>query len=180
MRSFEQWSWNKSAKPSPCTRCRKSDAVRGMKTCRRCLDIRKESRRRRAQRQVPTEGSKVCKDCGATRHVTEFYRNNQGGRRAECRDCFNAKNNAKRDRSKHKWSTWRDRKRNPDKARARSRFKRAVADGKIKRPPACERCGSTEKPPHGHHEDYSKPFDVMWLCVACHADRHREIDGREK
>jgi hypothetical protein len=38
----------------------------------------------------------------------------------------------------------------------------------------CERCGSTIRV-HGHHEDYSKPLEVMWLCPIHHAERHREI-----
>lgn len=28
---------------------------------------------------------------------------------------------------------------------------------------------------HGHHEDYKKPLEVVWVCFACHAIRHRRI-----
>lgn len=39
-------------------------------------------------------------------------------------------------------------------------------------PKNCQDCGSTES--QKHHEDYSKPLDVIWLCRPCHLNRHRE------
>ena len=42
----------------------------------------------------------------------------------------------------------------------------------VKKP--CEKCGTT-KMIHGHHEDYSKPLEVVWLCPLHHAMRHKEI-----
>ena len=42
----------------------------------------------------------------------------------------------------------------------------AIRDGRIQRGP-CEICGATEKV-HGHHDDYSKPLDVRWLCEQDH------------
>jgi uncharacterized Zn finger protein len=38
----------------------------------------------------------------------------------------------------------------------------------------CEKCGSIEKV-HAHHEDYSKPLEVRWLCPRHHRMRHKEI-----
>jgi hypothetical protein len=37
-------------------------------------------------------------------------------------------------------------------------------------PQSCEKCG-TEKA-QKHHEDYSKPLEVRWLCKACHLLEH--------
>lgn len=37
---------------------------------------------------------------------------------------------------------------------------------------ACERCGSDKQTSHGHHEDYAKPLDVVWLCPRCHKALH--------
>lgn len=49
----------------------------------------------------------------------------------------------------------------------------AVRNGRLKKSP-CVVCGSTKRI-HGHHEDYSKPLDVIWLCQTHHKARHREI-----
>jgi len=40
-------------------------------------------------------------------------------------------------------------------------------------PLLCEKCA--EKPPADmHHEDYSKPLEVIWLCRGCHKRGHIE------
>jgi hypothetical protein len=45
----------------------------------------------------------------------------------------------------------------------------AVKIGKLKRKP-CVICGN--KKVEGHHEDYNKPFEVLWLCKKHHLARH--------
>jgi hypothetical protein len=50
-------------------------------------------------------------------------------------------------------------------------MKTAVRLGKLKRLP-CEVCGAPET--DGHHDDYSKPLDVRWLCRRHHAEVHAE------
>lgn len=64
------------------------------------------------------------------------------------------------------------RKRNPEKAKARTTLGNAVRSGILERFP-CEVCG--EKKTQGHHEDYTKPLDVRWLCRKCHAAHHRAV-----
>ena len=46
-------------------------------------------------------------------------------------------------------------------------------------PKPCERCGHDEGV-HGHHEDYERPLDVVWLCKPCHGKRHREINEQRR
>ena len=60
---------------------------------------------------------------------------------------------------------------NPEKRHARRYIQYRVAAGKIKREP-CERCGDT--PTHAHHEDYSRPHDIVWLCHKCHFEIHKQ------
>ena len=37
----------------------------------------------------------------------------------------------------------------------------------------CERCDKPAE--HKHHEDYTRPLQVMYLCAKCHAARHIEL-----
>jgi len=57
---------------------------------------------------------------------------------------------------------------NKEKRRAHVQLNRAIKSEKIVRPANCCEC-KKECKPDGHHEDYSKPFDVIWLCRACHS-----------
>ena len=50
------------------------------------------------------------------------------------------------------------------RANARSYANVYLRRGKLKRQP-CQ-CGSPDS--EMHHEDYSKPLDVVWLCSSCH------------
>lgn len=66
------------------------------------------------------------------------------------------------------------RERHPEKAAARRAVARAVRSGFLVKPVKCENCGVAADglDLHGHHEDYSKPLDVVWLCRGCHQERH--------
>ncbi len=43
----------------------------------------------------------------------------------------------------------------------------AIKRGDLVNPGVCEQCQSTAYV-EGHHDDYSKPLDVRWLCKSCH------------
>ena len=62
------------------------------------------------------------------------------------------------------------RARAPEKNKARAAVSRAMRSGKLVREP-CESCGAAKS--EGHHEDYTKPLDVRWLCRKCHCAHHR-------
>lgn len=66
--------------------------------------------------------------------------------------------------------------RNPLKAKARHAVNHAIRDGLLHKPERCEDCKQIvpSRLLHGHHEDYSEPLKVDWLCRACHFARHAE------
>lgn len=47
----------------------------------------------------------------------------------------------------------------------------AVRNGTLKKKP-CEQCGDTKRI-HAHHDDYSKPLKVRWLCPVHHGELSR-------
>lgn len=63
----------------------------------------------------------------------------------------------------------------PEKAAAHDAVKNALKSGLLVRPDACQRCG-LPKPLHAHHDDYTKPLDVLFACRDC----HRQLDAERK
>ena len=63
---------------------------------------------------------------------------------------------------------------NPIKRAANIMVGNAVRDGRLSKPVSCEECGASNWRIHGHHEDYSLPLSVRWLCSPCHTEWHRE------
>lgn len=58
---------------------------------------------------------------------------------------------------------------------ARRKVRSAIVAGKLKRQP-CEVCGASRV--HAHHDDYSKPLAVRWLCHPHHVAHHAKAEGR--
>ena len=62
-------------------------------------------------------------------------------------------------------------RKNPEKSKAHSAVTTAMLNGSLIRPDKCSNCSNTENI-QAHHEDYSKPLDVVWLCPTCHRRHH--------
>ena len=58
----------------------------------------------------------------------------------------------------------------PHKAKCKDLFRYAVKTGRIQKQP-CSVCGALKA--EGHHSDYSKPLEVIWLCRLHHRKIHR-------
>lgn len=55
------------------------------------------------------------------------------------------------------------------KRKAQCALNNAVRDGRVIKL-SCEVCGDPKS--EGHHEDYSKPLEVRWLCNKHHREEH--------
>ena len=66
-------------------------------------------------------------------------------------------------------SAWR--RANPERYRAHVSVQRALSSGAIEKGP-CEVCGNTIV--DGHHDDYSKPLAIRWLCRKHHTQLHAQ------
>lgn len=60
----------------------------------------------------------------------------------------------------------------PQKKIATDAVNNAIRDRRMEKKP-CEVCFSLDS--EAHHEDYSKPLDVIWFCPKHHAERHVEL-----
>ena len=64
--------------------------------------------------------------------------------------------------------------------RSQNLLEQAIEKKVVERKTHCELCGDTgtfkdgRTAIQGHHSDYNKPLDVMWLCQKCHHKWHKE------
>lgn len=137
---------------------------------------------------------KKCSVCGLKKSANDFMvrRASKDGLTAACKECLH-----KRDRERYPGEAERRKELRvlymsgdagkAAHARAVEKWKRnnavkraahvilgnAIRDGVIDRPEKCGRC-SVKCVPHGHHDDYTKPLKVRWLCASCHTLWHKE------
>lgn len=134
--------------------------------------------------------TQVCIECGEEKPLPEYYSHPQmaNGYLGVCKGCHKLRMKRRRltnprvqeyDRLRDKLphrikrrneyhKKWREK--NPDGYRAHYLLTNAVRNGRVKKEP-CSLCGTTKRV-HGHHRDYTKPLDVVWLCAKCHQRVH--------
>jgi len=138
-----------------------------------------------------TPPKKSCIRCGVEKPLTDFYKHPAmaDGHLGKCSQCCREQATANRRKNQERYDSYDAARRDlphrkelrakvtanmkeerPEVYAAHCAVSNAVRDGKLKKQP-CEVCGAKA---HAHHEDYSKPLEVVWLCHAHHMERHRK------
>jgi len=136
--------------------------------------------------------TKECFKCGKVLLLSEFYKHPEmrDGHLGKCKTCTKADVHANYRKNREHYAEYerrrfkssarkllikeyahRRRMRYPEKEKAHSAVNRAIRSGKLIRS-CCEICGRKGE---AHHEDYTKPFDIRWLCFY----HHRKLHGQD-
>ncbi len=134
---------------------------------------------------------KICPKCGSEKELSEFQVRNasKDGLTASCCDCLKAYDKGRatsksrvegrkaylltdKGRQVRKETNCRYIEKNKKKRKAHVAVGNAVRSGRLLKSCICEYCLES-KPIEGHHSDYNKPLEVLWLCSKCHADWHK-------
>ena len=139
---------------------------------------------------------KICIKCKKAKPLSGFYKHPQmkDGRLNKCKECSREDSTNHRndnidkirgyDRERGKLShrskfstktTQRIRKQFPHIYKAQTIVNNTVRSGELVKPDICSACDKKGRQIEGHHDDYSKPLDIIWLCSACHKQLHREL-----
>lgn len=142
---------------------------------------------------MPDASKKRCFKCGTAKPLGEFYVHSMmaDGHLNKCKVCTktdvrqrygatrNERSAYERKRSRRPErkaqagaSARKGRLTRPDKYAARLAVANAVRTGSLIARP-CETCGSTKV--QAHHDDYSRPLDIRWLCFRHHREAHGQI-----
>ena len=141
-------------------------------TSERCMRVNlkyreSEEGKRKRKAYEESEKGKAAAMKGAIR-----YRESEKGRRT--RDEYVMPKNI-RDGVNERCGKYR--RENKEKIKAQRAVSMAIKKGDLTRPARCsaEGCTASENI-QAHHEDYSKPLDVIWLCASHHSRLH--VDRR--
>lgn len=130
------------------------------KQCSRCSKVKPIDRF--------SKGYSFCKDCFAV--YRKEHRKLNGAKIAAKQHEARNTEKGKRIKREGKGKYY---ARYPEKSNAHNKVAIAIKCGKLTRQP-CEVCGA-DSPVEAHHDDYSKPLEVRWLCQYHHKEHHLSI-----
>jgi hypothetical protein len=123
----------------------------------------------------------ICKVC--KKETEDFIKNCQYTKKDgtvvvvyHCNDCNSERvrkyRSTERGARKTREAVYKSIKKHKQKQNSRLILANALRNNKILKPDKCSSCLEKKKV-EGHHEDYSKPLDVIWLCRKCHSKLHK-------
>jgi len=136
---------------------------------------------------------KTCFKCGEQRPLSDFYKHPQmaDGHLGKCKKCTKEDVRKNYRDNKERYQEYeKERELNPDrkakkleyqrkrrkahlvKDKARAAVTRGLRNGSLEKQP-CEICGDEKV--EAHHDDYSKPLEVRWLCFKHHRQEHGQL-----
>lgn len=131
-----------------------------MKKCRSCLTV-KPAKEFYKHAQMKDGSLNICMSCVKLRVGTHRLNNI---------DKIRAYDRARGNRQTAEFHL-NYRREYPAKYTAKVALNNAVRDGKILKPNRCSVCMKIDRIV-GHHNDYLKPLDVVWMCQGCHKQWH--------
>lgn len=120
---------------------------------------------------------KKCSKCKKEKPKSDFNNriDNPSKLLSWCKECYKENNKTKKRREYNsKWlkdSKYFEREFPKKRLRAKQLVQNAVNQGVLEREP-CFVCGDEKV--EGHHNDYDKPLEVIWLCQKHHREGHRQ------
>jgi hypothetical protein len=133
--------------------------------------------------QTATTDTRTCKLCKRELPMSAFHGSNSRNRVHRCRECVAALatkcNGGLRlqDRETPAGVAYAKLPLTQTyKRQVATKLNNAIKSGLVTKPDQCSRCNKTATGMQlqAHHYDYNKPLDVVWLCIACHKQVHRE------
>lgn len=113
--------------------------------------------------------SVLCTRCG---EIKTHYLHKNGYPNRPCIDCSRKYNKLDVDRAQARHREWG--LRNPEKMQAKDKANYAQRVGTLVKPSSCQRCGIKTGLLDKHHYDYTKPYDVVYVCRRCHSILNHE------
>jgi hypothetical protein len=125
--------------------------------CKTCGEERPE--------KFPPGAKSTCEAC-----KQKQYRNNRGDHlHSYYQEWYKKHGRNRADSYAEKILEWQEE--HPDRVNAAQKLRYALRVRKVKKADSCQDCKRTTRL-SAHHEDYSNPLEVVWLCSSCHKLRH--------
>lgn len=120
-----------------------------------------------------------CSTCKIEKERENFFKNKSRNNNvsAMCKRCAAERDSQKYQNRKHYFSAYQKQysQKFPEKRLAHILVNKALSSGELIKQ-KCIKCGNPDT--EGHHEDYSKPLEVIWLCNKHHQRLHQMLRSK--